>query len=104
MNTRIRRRFNLLSRHGCAPCRYLLGVHSPAVIHHLVGLEYRATGKKADDMDTIPLCPNHHDGAHGIHHLGKKAWEKLYGPQSMWLERVNRWIEEGRAGDANTTY
>jgi len=104
MKQATKRRFNLLARHGCAPCRYLLGVNSPAVIHHLTGIEFRATGKKADDIHTIPLCPRHHDGEDGIHTLGKRVWEERWGEQKMWLGRVNHWIERGLAGDANTTF
>lgn len=30
-------------------------------------------------MDVIPLCPEHHQGASGVHGMGRKAWERMFG-------------------------
>ena len=35
-------------------------------------------GQRASNFLTIPLCPEHHQGASGIHGLGAKAFERTY--------------------------
>lgn len=90
-----KKRFEALTRIGCIAC-HNQGAWSPAIIHHLTGLKYRATGKKADDSATIPLCQIHHDGhGHGISlHNGVLAWETIHGTQEKLLEQVNGLIEQ----------
>jgi hypothetical protein len=65
---------------GCCVCHRFYGVHSPATIHHV-----RSYGGKRDLAPVIPLCHLHHQGEQGIHHLGKKAWERIYGEQESYL-------------------
>ncbi len=79
-------RFNKLAEHGCCICR------RPTEIHHLIGFKYSGMGKKASDENTIPLCVDHHRGHLGIHHLGQRKWENMYGDQSYHLERINEEI------------
>lgn len=33
---------------------------------------------RADDMLTVPLCPEHHAGGSGLHGMGVKAFERTY--------------------------
>lgn len=33
---------------------------------------------RASDYLTVPLCPEHHQGATGIHGLGRRAFERTY--------------------------
>ncbi len=77
-------RFESLSEYGCVICL------RPAEIHHLIGYKYSSLSKKADDSNTIPLCVEHHRGNQGIHHLGMRAWEKVFGTQEYLLEVVNK--------------
>ena len=89
-------RFRALSRIGCIVCLIYYGARSEPHIHHLTGLKYRATGKKADDTHTIPLCPCHHQ--HGnIHHPsvhGQPAeFESRFGTQEELLSATNKMIE-----------
>jgi len=63
------------------------------MIHHLTGIKYRASGKKASDRHTIPLCDRHHQGEQGIHKLGMRAWEAQFGKQESYLEMVNEYLE-----------
>ncbi len=77
-------RFESLSEYGCVICM------RPAEIHHLIGYKYSSLSKKADDSNTIPLCVEHHRGNQGIHHLGMRAWEKVFGTQEYLLEVVNK--------------
>lgn len=56
----------------CAIC----GAHGVHVHHIRTGI---GMGRRASDFDTLPLCPNHHQGAEGIHGMGRKAWERYHG-------------------------
>ena len=62
---------------GCAVCRRLGYPGTPAEIHH------RRAGKglsnRASHMEVIPLCPEHHRGATGLHGLGTKGFAKHWG-------------------------
>ncbi|MDR2365851.1 MAG: Ref family protein [Zoogloeaceae bacterium] len=61
---------------GCVLCRHLgLGM-TPAEIHHI--REGQGMGQRASDFLTIPLCPEHHRGASGIHGMGVKSFERAY--------------------------
>ena len=62
----------------CAICG-VYGVH----VHHLrtgVGM-----GRRASDFDTMPLCPEHHQGMTGFHGMGRKAWERHHGITELQL-------------------
>lgn len=64
---------------GCCICR------APASIHHI-----REFGEKRKHDKVIPLCHYHHQGAEGIHHLGKKEWRRRYGHELDYLRRFER--------------
>ena len=78
-------RFDALARLGCCVCRIHHHVFTEAAIHHLTGIKYRAIGKKASDEHTVPLCLNHHQGAQGIHTIGMRPWERMFGTQEYLL-------------------
>ena len=77
-------RFDSLSEYGCIICM------RPAEIHHLIGYKYSSLSKKADDKNTIALCVEHHRGGQGIHALGMRAWEEVYGTQEYLLDKTNK--------------
>lgn len=62
---------------GCALCRHLGYGATPAEIHH--PRHGTGMGKRAAHTDGFPLCYEHHRGNTGIHGLGRKAFEKMYG-------------------------
>ncbi len=64
---------------GCMICG------SPACVHHI-----RINGEPRDDYRTIPLCWYHHQGAEGIHHLGKSEFRKRYGHELDMLGKLNQ--------------
>jgi hypothetical protein len=66
----------------CSVCG-VYGVH----VHHRTGA---GMGRKADDYDTIPLCPTHHQhGNYGIAlHAGEKEWERRYGTQEEHVKKT----------------
>ena len=62
----------------CAICG-AYGVH----VHHIrtgIGM-----GRRASNFDTLPLCPEHHQGMTGIHGMGRKAWERHHGITELQL-------------------
>ena len=77
-------RFEALAEYGCIICM------RPAEIHHLIGHPYSSMGKKADDINTIPLCVDHHRGSQGIHHMGMRIWEEVYDTQINLLNKTNK--------------
>jgi hypothetical protein len=85
-------RFEALVRLGCIVCHIAgLGRTDPC-IHHLLGIKYRATGKKAHWRHTIPLCPTHHDGKSRIHpsaHGNPLLFKQMYGTQEDLLNATN---------------
>lgn len=72
----------------CCVCRRYYGAHSPVdKMHHIrtlaAGTKVRAKAPK------IPLCEAHHTGIYGIHTLGRKTWELMYGLETSYLEDAN---------------
>ncbi len=61
---------------GCILCHHLGLGATPAHVHHI--REGQGMGQRASNFLTIPLCPEHHQGASGIHGLGAKAFERTY--------------------------
>jgi len=82
---------------GCAVCRRLGFPGTPAEVHHpRIGV---GMAQRASHFDTIPLCPEHHRGATGVHSLGKKGlFEKTYGfSEQDLIEDTKRLV--GRKND-----
>jgi hypothetical protein len=65
---------------GCKICGDL------AEIHH--NTKNRGYGAKSSNYDIMPLCPYHHRGSNGIHHIGVKTWEAKYGDQDDLVNQV----------------
>ena len=89
------RRFEAISRLGCIVCR-AKGLYTIPHIHHLVGLgtTRQGLGGKAQNSETIGLCPMHHLG-HGLGvslHDGVETWEGIHGKQTDLLAITNRLI------------
>lgn len=89
-------RFQALHRIGCVVCRIYYQTWSEPHVHHLLGLKYRALGKKADDIHTIPLCPIHHQHGTKTHpsaHGQPAEFERRFGDQEFLLDATNQMIE-----------
>ena len=73
---------------GCCICG------QPAHAHHARGGSITQAGihagisQKNSDWLAIPLCPHHHTGKAGIHTIGVRSWESLYGPQKKWVDHT----------------
>lgn len=75
---------------GCMLCRHLGLGNTPAAVHHIrtgIGM-----GRRASDFDTIPLCPEHHQGNTGLHGMGRKAFERHYGITELELLNMTKEI------------
>ena len=92
-------RFDALHSIGCIVCRIYLQAWSEPHIHHLLGLEYRAMGRRANDRDTIPLCPTHHmygDAQNPSAHGHPAEFKSQFGSQEYLLGATNKMIENAR--------
>jgi len=62
---------------GCAVCRRMGYPGTPAELHHRrAGV---GAARRASNYEVIPLCPEHHRGATGVHGLGTKGFAKRWG-------------------------
>jgi len=62
---------------GCAVCRRMGYEGTPAELHHKRA--GTGAGRRSSHFEVIPLCPEHHRGATGVHGLGTKGFPKHYG-------------------------
>lgn len=77
---------------GCILCRRLGYTDTPAEIHHI--RDGQGMGQRASHFDAVPICPEHHRGATGIHGLGRRAFERLHGcTETDLLADVRRLLE-----------
>lgn len=72
-----------MARVAALPC-VCCGFH-PVEVHHCISDRFGQ--RKASDIETIPLCYEHHRGASGIH-ASKSAWEAVYGKDYDYLPMV----------------
>lgn len=72
---------------GCMICG---GV---ACVHHI-----RILGEPRDDMRTIPLCYDHHQGSDGIHFLGKHVFREIFGHELDMLAELMERKTKGQHG------
>ena len=62
---------------GCAVCRRMGYEGTPSEIHHRTG--GMGIGQRSGHDQAIPLCPEHHRGATGVHGLGVRGFRKHWG-------------------------
>ena len=67
---------------GCIICG------APASIHHV-----RRYGETRKHSKIVPLCHRHHQGAAGIHTLGKREFERLFMTQDAMLKETQRRLQ-----------
>ena len=61
---------------GCILCANLGTPGTPAEIHHL--REGQGAAQRGSDWTAVPLCPEHHRGASGLHGLGVRGFQTRY--------------------------
>ncbi len=81
---------------GCALCHRLGYGRTPAELHH--PRKGTGMGQRASHFDVVPLCPEHHRGASGLHGMGGKAFERAYGVTEAGL--LKQTLERLRDGQA----
>ena len=62
---------------GCVLCRRLGYRDTPAEIHH--PRTGQGMSQRASHFEAVPLCFWHHRGDDGLHGLGRRAFERVYG-------------------------
>ena len=67
---------NRVAALGCILCRELGYGFTPATIHH--PREGQGMSQRASNWLAIPLCPEHHQGATGLHGLGTRGFYARY--------------------------
>lgn len=72
-----------IAEQGCVLCLHLGYGRTPAEIHHL--RSGMGMGQRNNNMNVIPLCPEHHRGNTGFHGLGRRAFERKYGVTELDL-------------------
>lgn len=84
---------------GCVACRNHGYGETPAEVHHI--RDGQGSSQRADDTETIPLCPPHHRGtAHPIVpsiHRDKRRFEREFGTERELLAQTVREVNELRA-------
>lgn len=68
---------------GCLICRRLGYEGTEAEVHHL--REGQGGAQRASGFLTVPLCPEHHRGASGLHGLGTRMFERRYRVDELGL-------------------
>ena len=58
--------------------------NSPAQIHHI---DTGGGGRKNHDR-VIPLCENHHTGLMGLHKIGRKRWQNMFGTEQELFDKT----------------
>lgn len=78
---------------GCILCQHLGYGATPANVHHI--REGAGMGQRSPHYLTVPLCPEHHQGASGVHTLGPSRFYMRYKLDeldllSMTIDRLMR--------------
>lgn len=76
MSNASKRHLSRVAALGCILCRHLGTPGTPAEIHHL--REGQGVAQRGSDFTSIPLCPEHHRGASGLHGLGTRGFAARY--------------------------
>lgn len=76
MGTVAKNHMGKISALGCILCRHLGYGATPAEVHHI--RDGQGAAQRASDFLTVPLCPEHHRGASGVHGLGVRGFETRY--------------------------
>ena len=91
---------------GCGACRNHGYGETPAEVHHI--RDGQGASQRADDTETIPLCPAHHRGtAHPIVpsvHRDKRRFEREFGTERELLAQTVREVGELRESTIGGRY
>lgn len=93
MSLAAKRHLSRVAALGCVLCDHLGTPGSPAEVHHI--REGQGAAQRASDFLTVPLCPECHRGANGLHGLGTRGFAARYKLDeldllAMTIERLER--------------
>ena len=82
-----RSRMDMVAQLPCVICG-----SRPVVVHHCI--HDRFSQSRASDLETIPLCPRHHDASstEGLHHA-PATWRNMHGADHEYLPLVANQID-----------
>lgn len=83
MSNAAKRHLSRIAGLGCILCRRLGTPGTPAEIHHL--RDGAGAAQRGSDWTAIPLCPEHHRGASGLHGLGTRGFAARYRVDELGL-------------------
>lgn len=66
------------------------GCRRRASIHHCG----TGAGGRKNHSKVIPLCHKHHQGDEGIHTIGRKLWQIIYGTEEYLMNKAREMINE----------
>ncbi|HJV52831.1 MAG TPA: Ref family recombination enhancement nuclease [Noviherbaspirillum sp.] len=67
---------NAVANIGCILCRHMDLGTTAAELHHV--REGQGMAQRASNFLVVPLCPEHHRGASGLHGLGTRGFYTRY--------------------------
>lgn len=73
-----RERWERIRAHGCVICGVI------AEIHHC----FTGAGGRKDHDKVIPLCHYHHRGGAGIHSIGRREWQRIFGTEQYFIDII----------------
>lgn len=76
MTAAAKRHLSRVAALGCILCASRGTRGTPAEIHHL--REGQGAAQRGSDFTAVPLCPEHHRGASGLHGLGTRGFAARY--------------------------
>ena len=76
MSAASKRHMGKVAKLGCILCKHLGFDDTPAEVHHV--REGQGGAQRASDFLSVPLCPEHHRGATGLHGLGTRGFYTRY--------------------------
>lgn len=59
-------------------------------IHHL----FTGAGGRKNHDAVIGLCWLHHRGPQGIHFMGRKAWQRVFGTEQELLDKLESLLQD----------
>tara|TARA_R100001198_G_scaffold52889_1_gene29727 strand:- start:128 stop:415 length:288 start_codon:yes stop_codon:yes gene_type:complete len=89
---KIKEHYQKVAELGCIVCQKMGYYDTPAEIHHIH--QKFMLGRKADYLETIPLCPYHHRTSNEAFHHSPKLFTEKWGTQEELLEETRRLLDD----------
>ena len=80
-----KRHMQKVAEMGCIVCELAGFKDTPSEVHHV---RARHGWGRSSHLATIPLCPIHHRGKHGVHSMGRDEFEAMHGYSEFRLLEI----------------